>query len=347
MAKLKKNANWKDFPSIMADLKKGSMARIYLVSGSERFLIDKLIAAMKQLWIEKGAESLDFYQKDAANAKLTVEEFQSLCGSPPFMSKCRLTVIRNAGLWASNAPASAAELDKWKQALTAVPEFSSVVFVEDKIDKRKKQLIDAVSLNGELIEISLQEENTLVRWIKASLDQKGITVSQECMASLISRTDSSMRMIENETMKIVLYCEYTGTKQINMEMLDRLCIPDVHASVFQMMDAIGERKTGRAMEILNDLILIKEPIPKIRLMLSRHIRQLICAKEIGDAKSIATRLKVHPFVAGKLVKQARLFTMEQLQNQYFRCFESDFAVKSGKMDDRMSMEVLLAGCVEG
>ena len=69
MAKSEKNANWKDFPSIMADLKKGSMARIYLVSGSERFLIDKLIAAMKQLWIEKGAESLDFYQKDTRNAK--------------------------------------------------------------------------------------------------------------------------------------------------------------------------------------------------------------------------------------------------------------------------------------
>ena len=341
MAKQEKSSNWNSFPTTIGELKKGNRAQLYLVGGSEKYLIDKLIASMKKMWVSPGAESIDFYMKDVGNARLDLQEFQSLCGTPPFMSACRLTVILNSGLWSSDL--SANEVENWKKALGSVPEFATVVFVEEKIDKRKKQLVEAVSASGMLVEVSLQDADTLQRWIKTSFSLQGISMSSECMDSLISRTDSSMRMIENETTKIVHYCKYTGTDRVDMDLLDRLCVPDVHASVFNMIDAIAEKNVGRAIEILNNLVTMKEPIPKIRLMFSRHVRHLICAKELGNARGIETALKVKPFVARKLVNQVSHFTMEQLERQYFRCFDSDSDVKSGKMDDRTSMEVLLIG----
>ncbi|MBR5973855.1 MAG: DNA polymerase III subunit delta [Clostridiales bacterium] len=341
MAKQEKNSNWNSFPTVIGELKKGNRAQLYLVGGSEKYLIDKLIASMKKMWVSPGAESIDFYMKDAGNARLDLQEFQSLCGTPPFMSACRLTVILNSGLWSSDLAAN--EVENWKKALGSVPEFATVVFVEEKIDKRKKQLVEAVSASGMLVEVSLQDADTLQRWIKTSFSLQGISMSSECMDSLISRTDSSMRMIENETTKIVHYCKYTGTDRVDMDLLDRLCVPDVHASVFNMIDAIAEKNVGRAIEILNNLVTMKEPIPKIRLMFSRHVRHLICAKELGNARGIENTLKVKPFVARKLVNQVSHFTMEQLERQYFRCFDSDSDVKSGKMDDRTSMEVLLIG----
>ncbi|MBO4928659.1 MAG: DNA polymerase III subunit delta [Clostridiales bacterium] len=344
MAKQEKTTNWMGYPDIINDVKTGNISPIYLISGEEKFLVETLISEMKKAWISPGAESLDFYLKDLGNSELSLDELQSLVGSPPFMSKCRMTVIRNTGWWSVKAPSTPKDIEKWKSVISSIPEFSAVLFVEDKIDKRKKQLIDAVSCTGKLVEIGLQNEDTLTKWIRGSFAKKGITISPECVSSLISRTDSSMRMIKNEVSKIMLYCDNASCKKVDMQLLDWLSVPDVHASVFQMTDAIGNRKPGRALEILDDLVLLKEPIPKIRLMLARHIRQLICAKELGDASSIISRLKVHPFVARNLVSQSKGFTIEQLEHIYFLCFQSDQWVKTGKMEDRMSMEVLLASC---
>ncbi|MBP5185459.1 MAG: DNA polymerase III subunit delta [Clostridiales bacterium] len=344
MAKQEKNSGWKDYIDVVNDLKNDTASRVYLICGEEKYLVDKTIADMKKRWVSPGAESLDFYLKDQTNSEMPLDEFQSLVGSPPFMSKYRMTVIRNLGLWANRAPSSASDVEKWKAAISSIPEFSAVIFVEDKVDKRKKQLLEAVSGVGTLAEFSFQNEETLTKWIKSSFARKNITTSPICISSLISRTDSSMRMIESEVTKIMLYCENKGVKELNMDLLNRLSIPDVHASVFNMTDAIGNRQPGKALEILNDLITLKEAIPKIRLMLARHIRHLICAKEIGNAPEIASRLKVHPFVAKNLVSQSRGFTIAQLEKIYMLCFESDQWVKTGKMDDRTSMEVLLSAC---
>jgi DNA polymerase-3 subunit delta len=344
MAKQESKSSWKGYVDVAADIKNNQASRIYLICGEEKYLVDKMVKEMKKLWISPGAESLDFYQKDHTNSEMPLDEFQSLVGSPPFMSQYRMTVIRNSGLWGTRSPSTPAELEQWKAAIAAIPEFACVIFLEDKIDKRKKQLLEAVSSVGTLAEISFQTEEMLAKWIKSSFVRKNVDIPANCISSLISRTDSSMRMIENEVTKIMLYCENKDVHKIDLALLNKLSIPDVHASVFNMTDAIGQKNPGRALEIMNDLIILKEAIPKIRLMLARHIRHLICAKEIGNAPEIASTLKVHPFVARNLVSQSRGFTLQQLEKIYFLCFESDQWVKTGKMDDRTSMEVLLSAC---
>jgi DNA polymerase III delta subunit len=54
-----------------------------------------------------------------------------------------------------------------------------------------------------------------------------------------------------------------------------------------------------------------------------------------------TVLKVVPFVARNLSAQARSFQMNELTGLYEACASSDFAVKTGQIDDRLSMETLL------
>jgi len=342
MAKQEKNNSWKSFASIVNEGKKDKFSRVYLITGEENYLIDRTLKSMKKLIVSPGAESLDYYSKDFGSSELPVDEFQSLSGTPPFISKRRMTVIRNSGLWGSRAPSAAKEQEKWRSLIASIPEYAAVFFVEEKVDKRKKQLIEAVSQNGMLVEIDLQDEEVLKTWILQRFKEGGISISNDCVSSLISRVNSSMRTLDNEINKILLYCENTGTKSISMTLLDKLSIPDVHASVFQMTDAIGHRNTGKAMEIFASLVTLKEPIPKIRLMLARHVRHLICAKELGEASNIASRLKVQPFVARNLVNQSRDFSIVQLERLYNLCFESDQWVKNGKMDDRLAMEVLLA-----
>ena len=344
MAKQEKSSAWKEYKDIRVSLKNGEISRVYLFTGEEKFLIDRIIKEFKDVILSPGAETIDFYAKDQTNSELSIDEFQSLAGSPPFLSKSRITVFKNTGWWSSRAPSTPKDIEAWKASIASVPEFATVLFIEDKVDKRKKQLIDTIAQNGVLADIGFMDEAMLSKWITNSLEKRKISISNDCVASIISRVDSSMRMIENEVQKLCLYCENKGISKIDMQLLDMLCISDVHASVFNMTDAIGMKRPDRALEILQDLVLLKEPIPKIRLMLARHIRQLICAKEIGDVSKTVSALKVQPFVARNLVNQSKGFTMTQLERIYNLCFESDSWVKNGKMEDRLSMEVLLAAC---
>ena len=80
-------------------------------------------------------------------------------------------------------------------------------------------------------------------------------------------------------------------------------------------------------------------------MLARHIRQLICAAELGRPDRIAAELKVMPFVAGRLAGQARC-RLTVLEDLYAHCFETDMLVKTGQIGDRLALETLLVTASE-
>ena len=342
MVKADQVKKYRDYGTLMRELKSGVTSRMYLFFGEEKFLIEMALRPVKQFYVASGAESLDFYVKDCSNSELEMNDFLGLIGTPPFMSRARVTVIKNSNWWSTRTPSSPKEIDEWKKLLSSIPEYALVIFCEDKVDKRKKQLLDFADQVGEVFEFGIQSEEELGKWIRKKFADNKITIQSDCVASLISRVDASMQVLLNEINKITLYCINKNVTMIDMDLLDRLSIPDVHASVFNMTDAIGLKDAGRALSIFNDLIRLKEPIPKIRLMLARHFRQLICAKELGDYQEVINQLKVRPFVARNLMNQARGFTLEQLERIYGLCFDSDQWVKTGRMEERTSMEVLLS-----
>ncbi len=342
MVKADQVKKYRDYGALMRELKSGETSRMYLFFGEEKFLVEMALRPVKQFYLTSGAESLDFYVKDCSNSELEMNDFFGLVGTPPFMSRARVTVIKNSNWWSTRAPSSPKEMDEWKKLLSSIPEYALVIFCEDKVDKRKKQLLDYADQVGEVFEFGIQSEEELGKWIRKKFADNKITIQADCVSSLISRVDASMQMLLNEINKITLYCINKNVTMVDMNLLDRLSIPDVHASVFNMTDAIGLKDAGSALSIFNDLIRLKEPIPKVRLMLARHFRQLICAKELGDYQEVINQLKVRPFVARNLMNQARGFTLEQLERIYGLCFDSDQWVKTGRMEERTSMEVLLS-----
>ena len=62
----------------------------------------------------------------------------------------------------------------------------------------------------------------------------------------------------------------------------------------------------------------------------------------GTGKAeIASGLKLPPFVVGKLLTQSRAFTREQLLSYLELCVETEEAVKQGRLQDRLAVEILI------
>lgn len=322
-------------------IKGGEVMPIYLLFGEEEFLIEQILRALTNLVIAPGMKEADLYKSDMSSARLDAERLSEWVMTPPFLSSKRLVILKNTGLFGANSPEQA-DAAAYIKLFSSIPDTSCLVFVEDKIDKRKKALYEAVAKEGTVVNFSTRSADELSRWIAFSLKKYEIRITVDAIGSLIDRCEGSMRLIDNEVKKLVLTSLGRDAKEVSLEDIDAICIPDIRGSVFQMTDAIGARDVNRALTVLDTLIALKEPIPRIRFMLARHIRQLICAKELVNQESIISSLKVVPFVARNLSSQARSFRMEELLSLYEACANSDYNVKTGKMEDRLSMEILLA-----
>ena len=60
-----------------------------------------------------------------------------------------------------------------------------------------------------------------------------------------------------------------------------------------------------------------------------------------DNKTIASKAGIPPFTVGKYAAQASKFKSKDLKQALTECVEADEAVKTGRMNDKMSVELLI------
>ena len=60
-----------------------------------------------------------------------------------------------------------------------------------------------------------------------------------------------------------------------------------------------------------------------------------------SAKAIGEKVGLPGFIAGKYVTQSGRFSKEELREAVEACVEAEEAIKTGKMNDNMSLELLI------
>lgn len=378
MAKSDKDKSKKDLENLNSDLRAGRIHRVYLFHGEETYLVRRYLDLVAARVLAKGAETFDRVMFDGGGSpsRVDLRRLAAEVATPPFLSPRKLVVVKNSGLFAPDrkavdemadepaspsgdagpdAPApspvpSARSLppegrdrgEALAEIIARVPDSACLVFLEKKIDRRMKKPVEAVEKAGVAVEFLFQAPGDLSTWIARELREAGATIEPAACDSLIARCGASMQEILHEVEKLKLYCTGSETRSVSLALVEEVCIPDLGGSVFDMTDAIGQGDAGRALSILDTLVSRKEPVQLLLYMLSRHVRNLIRAKEAGDRDRIVADLKVPPFVAGKLLQQARGLSMERLEELHGQCFEADCASKSGRMGDRPALETVLA-----
>jgi DNA polymerase-3 subunit delta len=113
-------------------------------------------------------------------------------------------------------------------------------------------------------------------------------------------------------------------------------------TVFQLIDSIGERDCDRSLQILRNLALAGERPGGIIHWLTEHLERLILTKEFspGQGKTLASFLRTKPFLASKYQKQARNFSVADLEKGLVLLYQADVDLKSNRMQDRTILELL-------
>ncbi len=314
------------------DIKEKSFKKIYLLYGDEPFLVGSYKKKLREAIT--GGDTMNFNYFEGKNPD--VKEIISLADTMPFFADRRLILVDGSGFFKSAQEELAAYLPQ-------MPDTTCLVFAESEVDKRNR-LYKRVKELGYAAELNKQDTAQLMRWAAGILGRDGRKISRPVMEYFLERTGDDMENIRMEQEKLVCYT--MGRDVITKEDVDAVGTVHVTSRVFDMVAAIVAGNTKKAMDLYEDLLTLKEPPMRILFLIARQFNQLLQIKELTaagkDKGAMASALKVPPFAVGKLTAQARAFTRDQILSWVTLCVETEEAVKTGRLSDRLAVELLIA-----
>lgn len=317
---------------INEDIKQGTFKQVYLLYGEERYLRRQYTDRLKKaMCSEDGQMNTHFFEgKD-----ISVGEIIDLAETLPFLADRRVIFISHSGLFKSGG-------EKMAEYLVSPNETTYFVFTESEVDKRSK-LYKTVQSKGCAVEFAIQDENTLKRWVAGILNREGKKVTENTVQLLLSKTGTDMENIQMELEKLICYC--MEKEVISEEDVEAVCTNRITNHIFDMINAIADKQPKKALQLYYDLLALKEPPMRILFLIARQCNMLLQVKEMKskgyDNKAIGSKIGVPPFIAGKYVTQASRFKTSVLKNAVRQCVEAEEMVKTGRMNDLMSVELLI------
>ena len=318
--------------SLNEDLKTGNFKQVYLLFGEENYLKKQYKDRLTKALISDG-DTMNYAYYEGKG--IDVKEIIDLSETMPFFSERRLIVIENSGFF-KNATAELAEYMK------EIPETTYFIFVETELDKRGK-MFKAVKDKGRIVELARQDEKTFVRWIYGNVKKEGKQIAESTIYYLLSKCGTDMENLQKEMEK--LFCYTLNNDVINMEDIDAICTTQITNEIFDMVNAVAEKKQKRALDRYYDLLALKEPAMRILYLLSRQFRLLMEVKEMAgegyDKKTIASKAGLHPYAVGKYIEQSRSFSQEELRKILEESVDIEERVKTGRLGDVLAVELFI------
>ena len=318
--------------SIIRDIKEQDFKQIYLLYGVEDYLRkqyrDKLKSALLP---EDDTMNYQYYEGKDMNVGALIDQAETM----PFFADRRVIVIENSELFKHGGEQLAEYLQEPSQT-------TNFIFVETEIDKRSK-LFKTVRDKGRAIEFTLQDEGTLKRWIRGLVSKENKRITEEALNTMLEKTGNDMENIRRELEKLICYC--LDREEIGRKDVEAVCITRISNRIFDMINSIADKKQKTALKLYYDLIELKEPPMRILFLITRQFNLLLQVKELKqkglDNKKIGEKTGLHSFIVGKYITQASKFSTKALRMALNDCVESDESVKTGRMIDKMCVELLI------
>lgn len=335
----------------------------YVFHGENQFSLQEKLAGLRRRLAGGDAAMADLNTSILEGSRLSLGELRHVCDAIPFLADRRLVIVH--GLLSRLAPSDRGgeedvpqkEEQDWRRRylqeladyLPRLAPTTRLIFVENQSLRPNHPILEVAREQdkGFVEHFKLPGDRELPGWIQQrarSIGQGQGQLSSEATAMLATLIGPDLRLLDIEIEKLLLYA---GDRMVTTEDVQLLVSHAREASVFDLVDCVGRRETGRALRLLHRLIDEGEPPLRLLAMLARQIRILIQLREVSedesDPREMARRLRLHPFVVQKGLSQARNFELAQLEAAHERVVQTDWAIKSGKSDPVLALDMLVVG----
>ena len=252
-----------------------------------------------------------------------------------------------------NLSAAAQDREHLLAYLSEVPDTTDLVLVEattvlgnDKLIKALKRL--ANEGRAAIVVCDAPAERDLPGWIIDRTRRKGGEIEPAAAYDLATSVGRNLMLLDNELDKLIAYRGGAGPiRKTDV----RLMVPYTQeASIFDMVDAIGQKNSAEATRLLRELERDGAAPLYLLAMIVRQFRILVQVTDLQDSGldkyEIGTKIGLHHYPTGKAMQQSRRWRMDALLAAYDRLLETDLAIKTGKLPDDLALDLLVLGLCE-
>lgn len=309
---------------ILDRLKRGQLGKVYLFYGPGEFRIEKVLNQVREAFIPEAARDFNlqiFYGGDHTNPGDIIDAARSL----PFLSPNRLIIVRRT----ESIPGSA--LEAFIPYIDTPVASTCLIFVSSKADFRNEFYKKIRGIGGTVHFKELYDRQVLP-WIKRFAGELGLSITEQGCIYLQGIVGNRLRDLCTEMEK--LYLRH-GSKTVGEAEVNELAIYSRIYTIFELMDEISLRRRARSIAVLNRYMEEegKDAAFGIVGMLNRQIRLIIQTKSItengGRSQDVTRHLRVPPFLANKLLQQARHWRVDDLEHALYLLYQADGHLKSG------------------
>ncbi len=228
------------------------------------------------------------------------------------------------------------------EALRGLPPTTDVAFVDGRLTK-PNPLLKRVAPLAQVREFPFLRGDTLARWVRERVSSKGGAITGPALRLLMELVGSNLWAMDNELEKLTISCEGRAIDEADVNAL----VPSARESnIFAAVDAIMERRTSTATELVDGLLRGGATASYVLAMIARQARLVALAQELASQRvpqdQWGERLGIQrDFVLRKMVDQARRHSASQLRRLYHLLLEADVSMKTGDLSDELAMTQFL------
>jgi DNA polymerase-3 subunit delta len=313
---------------------------VYLLTGSDRPKIETAVHRLRRHFAAESVETVSAVETSGGEAV-------ALCNAGSLFGDRRLVVVdRIDGLKRDDGRRGSgwkkADLDTVLAYLESPAPGTVLALVAEEI-ARSSPLGKACAKVGDILEYAAPRRG-LTGWVAERFRQLGVSAEPDACAALVNLVGENPQALAGEIEKIATWAdgEPVGEREV-----EALVAATADTPTFALTDAWGARDSARMLEAC-EAILERSDRPRrdetARVVgaLGSHLGRMRQLKRLAGegvgAREAAGRLRMHPFYAEKVSKQAEGFADEELRDAIVRLAELDLALK-GK--SRLSPELEL------
>jgi DNA polymerase-3 subunit delta len=326
---------------------------LYILAGPDDFSRSEALSEIKI-----GVGDSDMLSSNTSvfdGKKVAPAELAAVAQAMPFLSEKRLIIVegllerfssdapKSRGKKTTRTSAKQSDIESFVNILTNLPESTVMVLIDGETGKNNA-LLEAVSPKAKVSSFPLLKGEKLVGWIKKRVAKEGGKISPEAVRLLEKQVGGDLWVMSGEVAKLATYA--LG-RQIGEEDVSRLVGYTRQANIFNMVDAVLGFKAGVGQQMLQQLMFEGIAPPQILFMISRQVRLMIQVKAMLKEKRPQAEMQqklglFNEFVWQKTLEQTNMYSFDRLKELYHKLLDTDIAIKTGKYNDELALNILIA-----
>jgi DNA polymerase-3 subunit delta len=291
---------------------------VYLLTGTDRPKIDTALTRLRRHFNHEAIEATSAHD-------VTAEAAAALCNSASLFDDARLVVVTDVERW------KAADVKALDAYLAAPAPATTLALVAGEL--RKDAAIRKVCAKaGEVLAYDVPKRN-LSQWVADQFHQRGARAEPDACAALVAIVGDDPQALATEVDKLATWAagEPVGEREV-----EALVAANADVPIYELTEAWAVRDAARALGVSETIFehesrQRRDTAARLAGSLGGHLNRLRALKRLAaegvSSKEAASRLKLNPYYASKLYRQAEGFSQEELDEAVLRLAELDGSLK--------------------